>query len=73
MINNKLLDLKKSIEDKIDLEKSYIDRKSEVHLIKLTRILGRIEGYLMYKDYHTTKIIYETGKVNNFKNYKRND
>jgi hypothetical protein len=65
MINSKFDDylkvLKADLEFKLDIELSYIDRKQEIHSIKLYKQIARIEGYLMYKEmYKNQNLIYKT-------------
>lgn len=60
-LERKLKHMKAELEYKLEQELLYIDRKEEIHHIRLAKQIARIEGFLMSKDYYKLqKCIYYT-------------
>lgn len=60
-LETKLNNMKAELEYKLERELQYIDRKEEVHHIRLVKQIARIEGFLLSKDYYKLqKCIYYT-------------
>lgn len=49
---NYLRKKKADLEHKLEIELGFVDRKEEIHSIKLYRQIARIEGFLLSKDYY---------------------